>query len=85
MAAATNKYTSIAGHFDGHAEVLKQYMRHSLIGHAHGYPGSHQMLPLGKYSCCIAPEAIRAIANKATIKKCTTFPSRFDGHGNAPV
>jgi hypothetical protein len=27
--AATNKRTSIAaGHFDGHAEVMKRYMRH---------------------------------------------------------
>ena len=24
--AATNKCTSIAGHFDGHAEALKQFM-----------------------------------------------------------
>ena len=33
----------------------------------------------------IVPAATRATANKATIKKCTTYPGHFDGHGDAPV
>ena len=43
------------------------------------------MLPLGQYSRRIAPTTAMATTSKATIKKCTTFPGRFDGHGNAPV
>jgi hypothetical protein len=32
-AAAMNECPSIAGHFDGHAEVMKQYMHHRLMQH----------------------------------------------------
>ncbi len=60
MATATNKCTSIAGHFDDHAEVLKRYMWHRLMQHVQGYTGSYWMPPSGDYSLCFASEATRA-------------------------
>jgi len=48
--AVKNECTSVAGHFDGHAEAMKQYMRHRPMQHVHGYSGSHWTLPSGNYS-----------------------------------
>jgi hypothetical protein len=69
----TNKCTSIAGHFDGHVEALKQYMRHCPMQHVQGYTGSHWMLPSGNYSLRIAPAAARATANKTTMQNAPTL------------
>jgi hypothetical protein len=33
--------TSVTGHFDGHAEVLKRYMQHCLMQHDQGFHKSH--------------------------------------------
>ena len=62
--AATNKCSSFAGHFYGHAEALKRYMRHHPMQHVQGYSGSHWMLPLGDYSLLITPEVARGTVNK---------------------
>jgi hypothetical protein len=35
-AAATNKCTSVAGHLDGHVEVLKRLMGHRPMQHVQG-------------------------------------------------
>ena len=69
----TNKCTSIAGHFDGHAKALKQYMRHCPMQHVHDYTGSHYMPPLGNYLLHIAPVAARATANKTIITNVPTL------------
>ena len=63
MTAATNKCTYVAGHFDGHAEALKRYIRHRPMQHVQGYSGSHWMPPLSNYSLCITPVAARVTAN----------------------
>ena len=62
-----NECTSIAGHFNGHAEALKQYMQHSPMQHVQGHTGSHWTLPSGDYLLRIAPEAALATANKTTM------------------
>jgi len=62
-----NECTSVNGHFDGHAEALKQYMYHCLMQHVQGHTGSHWMLPSGDYSLRIALAAARATANKTTM------------------
>jgi hypothetical protein len=64
---ATNKCTSIAGHFDGHEEALKQYMWHRLMQHVQGNIGSHWMPPSADYLLRIASAAARATANKTTM------------------
>jgi hypothetical protein len=38
---AMNKCTSVAGHFDGRTEALKQYMRHHQMQHDQGFHKSH--------------------------------------------
>jgi hypothetical protein len=68
MAALTNEYTSYSGHFDDHAEALKQYMWHCPMKHVQGYTGSHWTLPSGNYSLRIAPAAARATINKTTMQ-----------------
>jgi hypothetical protein len=62
--AAMNECISVAGHLDGYAEALMQYMRHRPMQHVQCYTGSHWSLPLGDYLLCIAPVAIRETANK---------------------
>ena len=37
----TNKRTSVAVHFDGHTETMKQYMRHRPMQYVQGYSGTH--------------------------------------------
>jgi hypothetical protein len=74
----TNECTSVAAHFDGHAKVLKQYMRHRPMHHVQGYTGSHWTPPSSDYSLRIASAAARATANK-------TSNGRFDGHRDAAV
>ena len=36
----TNERTSIAVHFDGHAEAMKQYMQHRSMQYVQGYSGT---------------------------------------------
>jgi hypothetical protein len=62
----TNKCTSVAGHFDGHAEALEQYMQHCQKQHVQGYTGSHWTSPSGDYLLRITPAATMATANKTT-------------------
>jgi hypothetical protein len=64
MTAATIKCTYVAGHFDGHAEALKRYIRHRPMQHVQGYSGSHWTLPLGDYLLHITPAATTVTANK---------------------
>jgi hypothetical protein len=81
----TNKCTSIAGNFDGHADAWVQCCLYCPIQHVQGYTGSLWTLPLGNYSLGIAPAAARATANKTVMKKCTNFAGHFDGHDDVPV
>jgi hypothetical protein len=64
----TNKSTSIVAYFDGHGGALEQYRWHYLMRRVQGYPGSHLMLPSGKYLLRIALAAARATANKMRMK-----------------
>jgi hypothetical protein len=81
----TNKFTSVAGHFDGHLVMLKQYMQNCPMQHVQGYTESHWTLPSGDYSLCIAPVAARATANKTKMKTYTYFAGHYGSPGNAPV
>jgi hypothetical protein len=81
---ATSKCTSIAGHFDGHVDPLKQFKWHLPMQHVQGYTRSHWTLPLGNYLLCIAPAATRATSKQTTMKK-NYFAGHFDGHGNVLV
>jgi hypothetical protein len=82
---ATNKCTSVAGHFDGHMDALKQYTQHHPMQHVQGYTRSHWTPPAGNYLLCIAPAAARVTANETTMKTYTNFAGSFDGHGDVPV
>jgi len=68
ISAATSKCVSIAGHFDGHAEVLKQSTWHCPMQHVQGSSGSHWTLPSGNYSFRIALAAAMATYNKTTMQ-----------------
>jgi hypothetical protein len=68
ISAATSECASVAGHFDGHAEALKQSMWHCLMQHVQGSSGSHWTLPLGDYSLRIAPAAALETINKTTMQ-----------------
>jgi hypothetical protein len=65
---ATKECTSVAGHFGGYVNVLKQYTWHHLMQHVQGYIRSHWMPPLGNYSLRIAPAATRATSRQTTMK-----------------
>ena len=65
--------TSVAGHFNGHAEALKQSTWHCPIQHVQGYNESHWMRPSGNYSLRIAPAAARATANKTKMQYVPTL------------
>jgi hypothetical protein len=90
-AAATNECTLVAGHFDGHAEAMKQYMGRRPMQHVQGYSGSHWTLPSGDYSLIgllLAPyypcdrQSINQQNNNA---KYTHFAGCFDGHREGAV
>ena len=65
---AANKYTSIAGHFDGRADALEQNRMHRPIQDDQGFTGSHWTPPSGDYSLHIALAAAGATINKTTMK-----------------
>jgi hypothetical protein len=68
-----NECTSVAGHFDGHTDALKQYRVHSPMQHDQGYTKSHWTPPLGNYLLRITPAATRATANKKMMLNVPTF------------
>ena len=53
-AAATNKCTSVVGHFNGHANKAVRCQVHRPIKHVQGYSRCHWTPPSGKYLPCIA-------------------------------
>ena len=64
-----SKCAFIAGHFDGHAEALKQESTwHCMMQNFQGYIGCPWMLPSGDYSLRIAQAAAMAMINKATMQ-----------------
>jgi hypothetical protein len=73
MVVGTNKCTSVVGHFNGHAEALKQYIWNCLMQHVQGYSGSHWMLPSDNHSLRIALAAARATANKSSMTNVLTL------------
>ncbi len=82
---ATNKCTSVQGHFNGHADALKQYTWHRLMQHVQDYIGSHWMPSSGNYLLHITPVATRATSKHTMMKKYTYFAGCFNGHSNALV
>jgi hypothetical protein len=54
-----NKCTSIAEHFNGHAEALKQFMQHRPMEDVQGHIKSHWMPPSGNFLLSIAPADAR--------------------------
>jgi hypothetical protein len=74
-ATATNKCTSVAGHFNGHASTLKQYTWHCLIKQILGHTRCPWTLPLVDYSLHIAPLAVlpRQQANRWRWKNTSTL------------
>ena len=80
-----NKCTSIAEHFNGHAEALKQFMQHRPMDDVQGHIGSHCTPPLGDYLLRIAPADARTTINHTMMNKYTYFAGHFNGHCNAAV
>ena len=68
-----NKCPSIAGHFDGHGEALKQHMRHLPMQHVQGYTESHWTPLSGDYLLHISLAAARATANKMKMQNVSTM------------
>jgi hypothetical protein len=83
--AATNKCTSIASNFDGHAEASTRFMWHHPMNDVQGHIGSHWMPPLGNYLLHIAPANARGTTNHTAMNKYTYFVGRFDGHCDVAV
>jgi hypothetical protein len=67
---ATNECTSIAGHFDGHPDMLKQYTWHHPMKQIQGLFRCPWMLPLADYLFPITLAAAR-VTGKITIMKNT--------------
>jgi hypothetical protein len=82
---AANKFTSSAGHVDGHSNAPEQYRQHHPMRHVQGYSRSHWTLASGNSSLRIAPAAARATGKQTTINKYIYKAGRFDGHGDGPV
>jgi hypothetical protein len=70
-ATTTKECTSVAGHFDGHADTWVQGCLYCLMQHVLGYTGSLWMPPLGNYLLHITTAAARATGKKTTINKYT--------------
>ena len=68
ISAVTSECASVTGHFDGHAEALKQSTWHCLMQDVQSYIGSHWMLPSGDHSLRITPAAAMATINKTTMQ-----------------
>jgi len=73
ISVATSACASIAGHFNGHAEALKQSMWHCPMQHVQGYIRSQRTLPSGDYSLRNAPAANRVTINKTTMQNVPTL------------
>ena len=69
-AAVAKKFTSIAGHFDSHADALKQYGAHGPIQHVQVYSRSHWTPSFGNYLLHIAAAASRGTAKNWGCKTC---------------
>ena len=80
-----NKCTSVTGHFDDHADTLKQYGAHCQLQHVQGFTKSCWTPPSGAYLLGIVQVAARATINKMTIKQYNLSAGRFDGHPDAAV
>jgi hypothetical protein len=76
--------TSSAGHFNGHADVLKQLTQHCPMKQIQGHTRCPFMPSLVNYLLHIAPATARATGKQTTMKKYTYFVGCFEGHGNAP-
>ena len=71
---AANKFTSIAGHFDGHGGAPVRYGMHRPMQHDQGFTESHWTPPLGNYSLRIALAAARRMTiNKTTMQNVPTL------------
>jgi hypothetical protein len=64
----TSECASVAGHFDGHAEVLKQSTWHRPMQHVQGFTGSHWTLLSGDYLLRIASAAAMATIIKTAMQ-----------------
>jgi hypothetical protein len=87
MAAATNECTSVAGHFDGHAEALKRYMQHHRM-HDAACSGPHWKPLDATIGQLLAPYRLGSHQGNSKQNNdviCTHFDCHFDGHSNAAV
>ncbi len=73
MVLSYDYVTSVAGHSDGHAEVLTKFMRHRPMQHVQSYTGSHWTLPSGNSPLRIALAAARATINKTPMQNVPTL------------
>ena len=64
----TSECVSVAGHVDGHAEVLKQSTWHRPMQHVQGFAGSHWTLLSGDYLLPIASAAAMATIIKMAMQ-----------------
>ncbi len=75
-----NKCASVAGHFDGHADALKQCMWHCPMQQIQCHTRCPWKQPSGNYLLHIALAAAKVTINKTTIKQYTHFAGRVHGH-----
>ena len=68
--------TSIAGHFDGHADVLKQWTQYHPMQQIQGCTGCPWKL---------AATAARVTGKQTTMTQYTYVAGHYDRYGNAPV
>jgi hypothetical protein len=73
LVTGTNKYTSVMGHFDGHAAKWVQCRAHCSMQHVQGYTRCPWTLPTGEYLLHITPGAARGTGKKTMMKNTTTL------------
>jgi hypothetical protein len=80
-----NKCASVAGHFNGHANALKQWTWHCPMQQIQVHTRCPWKPPSGDYLLRIAPAVVRVTGKQTTIYKYTCNDGHFDDHGNALV
>ncbi len=71
--AEANKYTSVAGHFNGHGGVPVQCEVHLPMQHDQGFTGSHWTPPSDDNSLRIAQAATRVTINTTMMQHVPTL------------
>ncbi len=83
------KYTSFAGHIDGHLDQALQCRAHRPMKQVRGFTRCPWMLPLGEYSPRIAPADAMVIdsGSKIELWRCETAVLKlaFERHETDPL